>query len=83
MKLFKLFIINLLTKGLSENFEHEGRDEHGCIITKGYSWCNDLQSCIRMWETPCYDYFEDCENERNIKFCFEYIENELNLKKLF
>ncbi len=62
MKLFKLFIINLLTKGLSENFEHEGRDEHGCIITKGYSWCNDLQSCIRMWETPCYDYFEDCEN---------------------
>jgi len=29
------------------------RDEHGCIGSAGYSWCEPLQQCVRLWETPC------------------------------
>lgn len=29
------------------------RDEHGCIPSAGYIWCEELQECIRPWETPC------------------------------
>ena len=29
------------------------KDEHGCIIPAGYSWCESLQKCIRPWETNC------------------------------
>jgi len=29
------------------------KDEHGCIGSAGYSWCEPLQQCVRIWETPC------------------------------
>ncbi|MDD2655791.1 MAG: hypothetical protein PHQ80_03945 [Candidatus ainarchaeum sp.] len=29
------------------------RDEHGCIPSAGYSWCESSQECVRSWETPC------------------------------
>lgn len=29
------------------------RDEHGCIPSAGYIWCEELQECVRPWETPC------------------------------
>jgi hypothetical protein len=29
------------------------RDEHGCIPSAGYSWCEELQQCIRPWEVNC------------------------------
>jgi hypothetical protein len=29
------------------------KDEHGCIIPAGYSWCESLQECIRPWEKNC------------------------------
>lgn len=29
------------------------RDEHGCIPSAGYSWCNVTQKCIRPWEEGC------------------------------
>ena len=38
------------------------RDENGCLIAKGFSWCEDTQSCIRIWETPCADNFINCED---------------------
>jgi len=28
-------------------------DEHGCIGSAGYVWCESLQECIRPWETEC------------------------------
>lgn len=28
-------------------------DEHGCIGSAGYVWCEPLQECIRPWETNC------------------------------
>jgi len=29
------------------------RDEHGCIGSAGYSWCQEKQKCLRIWEEPC------------------------------
>ena len=39
------------------------RDEHGCIGSAGYSWCEAKQKCLRVWEEPCGDItnFEECE----------------------
>ena len=28
-------------------------DEHGCIGSAGYSWCEAKQKCLRVWEEPC------------------------------
>ncbi|MDD4902153.1 MAG: hypothetical protein PHE24_03375 [Patescibacteria group bacterium] len=29
------------------------RDEHGCIGSAGYSWCEVKQKCLRPWEEAC------------------------------
>jgi len=29
-----------------------GSDEHGCVSTAGYRWCQKLNKCVRHWETP-------------------------------
>lgn len=29
------------------------RDEHGCIGSAGYSWCEVKGKCLREWEEPC------------------------------
>ena len=29
------------------------RDEHGCIPSAGYSWCESKQKCLRQWEEKC------------------------------
>lgn len=31
------------------------RDEHGCIGSAGYSWCEEQQKCLRIWEEDCSD----------------------------
>lgn len=29
------------------------KDEHGCLIAAGYSWCEAKQKCLRIWEEKC------------------------------
>jgi hypothetical protein len=29
------------------------RDEHGCIPSAGYTWCEDKGKCLRIWEEEC------------------------------
>jgi putative hemolysin len=29
------------------------KDGHGCLIPAGYSWCEEKQKCLRVWEEPC------------------------------
>lgn len=29
------------------------KDEHGCIGSAGYSWCESKQKCLRVWEEDC------------------------------
>jgi len=31
------------------------RDEHGCIGSAGYSWCESKQKCLRIFEEDCPD----------------------------
>jgi len=31
------------------------KDEHGCIASAGYTWCEPKQKCLREWEEPCGD----------------------------
>lgn len=28
-------------------------DNNGCCISCGYSWCESLNECVRVWETYC------------------------------
>ena len=28
-------------------------DEYGCCVSCGYTWCDVLNDCIRVWETEC------------------------------
>ena len=36
------------------------RDDNNCLTGAGYSWCESSQMCIRQWETPCDDNYNDC-----------------------
>jgi hypothetical protein len=29
------------------------KDEHGCIGSAGYQWCENKQKCLRIWEEDC------------------------------
>jgi|GEM_PF-2914020 len=31
------------------------KDEGGCLVGAGYSWCELKQKCLRIWEEPCID----------------------------
>ena len=35
-------------------------DTNNCLTGAGFSWCEELQDCVRRWETPCQDDFSDC-----------------------
>ncbi len=66
-----LMFIAVLCLGLLSGCLHENRiagdgwDEHGCIGSAGYSWCEEKQKCLRIWEEPCRDEslisdFDEC-----------------------
>ena len=39
-------------------------DEHGCLNTAGYTWCEAKQKCLRTWEEPCETFnLETCNSE--------------------
>lgn len=33
------------------------RDEYGCIGSAGYSWCEEKQKCLRIWEENCSEEY--------------------------
>ena len=37
-------------------------DDHNCLISAGYTFCESTQNCIRQWETPCQDNYRDCND---------------------
>jgi len=36
-----------------QNMVGNDRDEHGCIGSAGYTWCEQKQKCLRTWEEEC------------------------------
>ncbi|MFC1710163.1 hypothetical protein ACFL0F_00690 [Patescibacteria group bacterium] len=29
------------------------KDDNGCLVAAGYSWCEEKQKCLRVWEEGC------------------------------
>jgi len=50
---------------MRENLVGGDRDEHGCIGSAGYSWCERKEKCLRIWEESCEEDSEGvvCERE--------------------
>lgn len=42
-------------------------DEHGCKASAGYSWCAELNECIRSWETNCSGNQVQLQNQNRIQ----------------
>ncbi len=39
----------------------DDKDEHGCIVSAGYQWCEAKQKCLRSWEEPCVSESSDSD----------------------
>ena len=37
----------------SEKFVGDDLDEHGCLISAGFTYCEPLDLCVRLWKTEC------------------------------
>ena len=60
--MFKIILASFFGKVLSQQSMVGGSlDSHNCMIGAGYTWCESSQNCIRMWETPCEDNFNNCD----------------------
>lgn len=48
------------------------KDEHNCVPTAGFTWCEAKQKCLRTWEEGCQDsiteLFETIETKTDINF---------------
>lgn len=44
-----------------ENAVGGEKDEHGCIGSAGYSWCQEKQKCLQVWEEPCGEGTDSCK----------------------
>ena len=42
------------------------RDEHGCIPSAGYTWCEAKQKCLRAWEEDCSAPKTDAEQIKEV-----------------
>lgn len=59
----------------------DDRDEHGCIGSAGYTWCEPKQKCLREWEESCDEEtleqkaqaYCDQENVGAVYVCGPYI----------
>jgi len=51
--LLVLIALALLASGCTAPIIGGQKDEHGCLIAAGYSWCDAKQKCIRFFEENC------------------------------
>ncbi|MFC2163318.1 hypothetical protein ACFLRF_06510, partial [Candidatus Altiarchaeota archaeon] len=48
------------------------RDEHGCIGSAGYIWCEGKNKCLRPWEEPCDVMNQSCDDNVECKLPMSY-----------
>jgi len=41
------------SEGRQDDIIGGDRDEHGCIGSAGYQWCEEKNKCLRIWEEGC------------------------------
>ena len=63
--LFLVFSLLLVTACQKEPLVGGDEDEHGCIGSAGYTWCESSQKCFRVWEESCNNSIVDI-NEADI-----------------
>jgi hypothetical protein len=53
--IYYLFISNSEVEKMPKEQQLLGgdKDEHGCIGSAGYAWCETKQKCLREWEEKC------------------------------
>jgi len=48
------FVNSVMSIPLSETYlRFNPYDKDGCCVSCGYTWCPDLEECVRVWETYC------------------------------
>jgi hypothetical protein len=48
------------------------KDKHGCIGSAGYTWCEEKQKCLRVWEEDCGNpILKDWKTYQNDKYSYE------------
>lgn len=54
---FSILVFALLLAGCGhEQIIGGDKDEHGCLLAAGYSYCPSTAKCQRMWEEYCEEY---------------------------
>ena len=48
-----MMFMNMLYFASGQQLVGSQRDDHGCVMDGGYTWCESTQSCIRPWEIQC------------------------------
>ena len=51
------------------------KDEHGCIGSAGYTWCEEKQKCLREWEEPCEIDKKECNTNNDCEIMFNVLYN--------
>jgi hypothetical protein len=46
-------VVDQVKNNESQSLVGNDKDEHGCIGSAGYSWCEAKQKCLRSWEEKC------------------------------
>lgn len=69
------------------------KDEHGCIGSAGYSWCETKQKCLREWEEKCeaittnYTFKSisqwDPSTQQHPSYSIEIYKNKILVKTIF
>jgi hypothetical protein len=54
--IFAILVMCLFLAGCATEQKVGGdKDEHGCLLTAGYQWCEVTQKCQRFWDEPCQE----------------------------
>jgi eight-cysteine-cluster-containing protein len=51
-----IIICSILLVSCTQKLIGGDKDEHGCLVAAGYSWCPSTQQCQKMWETYCEEF---------------------------
>jgi len=53
MDALKIRIQNQVQSKNNQQIVGGDKDEHGCLGSAGYTWCEEKEKCLRVWEEPC------------------------------